>query len=283
MKYTIPFSARRATPNANAAEISASNRLSTSSCQTTRRRDAPIESRMPISRWRASKRASNRFATFAQPIKRMRPNANNSGMNTNIASAGRGTVPSRGSSTRLAAARSSPRRRLDTRYRSHARSCASACSLATRRAQAARRSPRPPRPFGALPLMHGRAQRAAAPRSRVQRRPRAPEAFRHDADDLELRAVHAVRAADARPGRSRNAAPGPDGSRTMTGGRPGSSSEAHERAPPCGGHAEHAEKIARDEAAFAPDALDPARASPVLANASPNTAVSRSSARSAGT
>ena len=31
----------------------------------TRRRDAPIDSRMPISRWRATPRASSRLATFA--------------------------------------------------------------------------------------------------------------------------------------------------------------------------------------------------------------------------
>ena len=40
-----------------------------------RRRDAPIASRMPISRCRATPRASNRLATFAQPITRIRPNA----------------------------------------------------------------------------------------------------------------------------------------------------------------------------------------------------------------
>ena len=41
-------------PKASAAETSASSRLSVSNCQMMRRRDAPIASRMPISRWRAT-------------------------------------------------------------------------------------------------------------------------------------------------------------------------------------------------------------------------------------
>ena len=41
-------------PKPSAADTSASNRFSVSSCQMMRFRDAPIASRMPISRWRAT-------------------------------------------------------------------------------------------------------------------------------------------------------------------------------------------------------------------------------------
>ena len=68
-------------PKATAAQINASNRLSVSSCQMIRRRDAPIASRMPISRCRATPRASSRLATFAHPITRIKPNAKKSGVN----------------------------------------------------------------------------------------------------------------------------------------------------------------------------------------------------------
>ena len=46
-----------------------------SSCRMMRRRDAPSDSRMPISRWRETPRASCRLATLAQPIIRISPNA----------------------------------------------------------------------------------------------------------------------------------------------------------------------------------------------------------------
>ena len=44
-----------------------------------RRRDAPSDSRMPISRWRERPRASSRLATLAQPIIKISPKAKNSG------------------------------------------------------------------------------------------------------------------------------------------------------------------------------------------------------------
>ena len=46
-----------------------------SSCRMMRRREAPSESRIPISRWRETPRASSRLATLAQPIIRTSPKA----------------------------------------------------------------------------------------------------------------------------------------------------------------------------------------------------------------
>ena len=88
-------------PKATTADTSASTRLSVSNWKMMRRRDAPTASRMPISRWRATARASSKLATFAHPIIRMRPNAKKSGMNISMTSADSGTVPCLGSSTRL--------------------------------------------------------------------------------------------------------------------------------------------------------------------------------------
>ena len=50
-----------------------STRLSASSCRISCRRDAPIDSRTAISRWRMNARAMSRLATFAQAIRRTRP------------------------------------------------------------------------------------------------------------------------------------------------------------------------------------------------------------------
>ena len=52
--------------NATAPPASASTRLSTSSCRTSRQRLAPSDIRTAISRRRATDRTSIRFATFAQ-------------------------------------------------------------------------------------------------------------------------------------------------------------------------------------------------------------------------
>ena len=57
-----------------------------SSCRTMRRRDAPSDSRMPISRWRETPRASSRLATLAQPIIRISPKAKKIGEKTSSAS-----------------------------------------------------------------------------------------------------------------------------------------------------------------------------------------------------
>ena len=46
-----------------------------SSCRMMRRRDAPIDSLMPISRCRETPRASSKLATLAQPIIRISPKA----------------------------------------------------------------------------------------------------------------------------------------------------------------------------------------------------------------
>ena len=43
---------------------------------------------MPISRWRATPRASNRLATLAQPINKINPKATNSGVKSATASIG---------------------------------------------------------------------------------------------------------------------------------------------------------------------------------------------------
>ena len=57
-----------------------------SSCRMMRRRDAPSDSRMPISRWRETPRASSRLATLAQPIIRISPKAKKIGEKTSSAS-----------------------------------------------------------------------------------------------------------------------------------------------------------------------------------------------------
>ena len=57
-----------------------------SSCRMMRRRDAPSDSRMPISRWRETPRASSRLATLAQPIIRISPKAKKIGEKTISAS-----------------------------------------------------------------------------------------------------------------------------------------------------------------------------------------------------
>ena len=51
-----------------------------------RRRDAPSDSRMPISRWREMPRASSRLATLAQPMARISPKAKNRGKKASSAS-----------------------------------------------------------------------------------------------------------------------------------------------------------------------------------------------------
>ena len=174
-------------PKASAAETSASNRLSVSSCQMTRRRDAPIASRMPISRWRATERASSRLATFAHPIIRMRPNAKNSGMNSSMTSADSGTVPCLGSSTRLVAGRSAER--SAARCESHTRSCASAWPRDTPGFS------RPTMPshgfFASLVVGAGTGQeRERRPEVRRRDRVKSSKAFRHHADNVKPRSVH---------------------------------------------------------------------------------------------
>ena len=67
---------------------SESNRLSVSNCRTmrrARRAERQPDADLPLPR---TPRASSRFATFAQPIIRIRPNAKNSGVKTITASRG---------------------------------------------------------------------------------------------------------------------------------------------------------------------------------------------------
>ena len=114
----------RAITNPTAAAASASSRLSVRSCRTMRRRVAPIDRRMPISRCLDTARASNRFATLAHPIMRIRPKAKNSGENKAMASSGCGTVPRRGTTRMFAGRRSAAAPGVCCP--SHAASCACA-------------------------------------------------------------------------------------------------------------------------------------------------------------
>ncbi len=102
----IASSATREIAKPAAAATSASSRLSVNSWRTMRRRVAPSDSRMPISRCRATALARSRLATLAQPISRMRPNAKNSGATTDTASRGCGMVPRLGSSVMFEVPRS---------------------------------------------------------------------------------------------------------------------------------------------------------------------------------
>jgi hypothetical protein len=70
-----------------------------SSWRITRRRDAPSDNLIPISRWRETARASSRLATLAQPISRISPKAKKIGAKNASTSSDSGMVPLRG--TRL--------------------------------------------------------------------------------------------------------------------------------------------------------------------------------------
>ena len=82
----------------------------------------------PISRCRATPRASNRLATLAQPISRISPKAKNSGVKSAMASKGCGSVPRRGISTMLIGR---PIGGVGRRFESHAAICARALSIDT--------------------------------------------------------------------------------------------------------------------------------------------------------
>jgi hypothetical protein len=60
--------ATSASPSDTGTAIAASTTPSSSNCQITRARVAPIARRSAISRWRSAPRASSRFMTFAPPI-----------------------------------------------------------------------------------------------------------------------------------------------------------------------------------------------------------------------
>ena len=102
----IASSATREIAKPTAAATSASSRLSVNSWRMMRRRVAPSDSRMPISRCRATALARSRLATLAQPISRMRPNAKNKGATTDSASRGCGIVPRLGTSVMFEGPRS---------------------------------------------------------------------------------------------------------------------------------------------------------------------------------
>ena len=150
-----------------------------------RRREAPSERRTPISRWRATPRASSRLATLAQPIIRISPNAKNNGVKTATASIGCGSVPRRGTSSMFIARRSTA---AADWFESHAATCARAFSIDT---------PGFSRPTISTPTLSSRprwpgrncascdsgAQKSGAPTVE------AAETGRHDADDLEGRAA----------------------------------------------------------------------------------------------
>ena len=107
-----------------AAATSASSRLSVNNCRTMRRREAPSDIWMPISRCRATALARRRLATLAQPISRMRPKAKNSGAVTDTASSGCSTIPRLGTSVTRGAPR--PIEPLLDWRASQASSCAAA-------------------------------------------------------------------------------------------------------------------------------------------------------------
>ena len=197
-------------PKASAAETSASNRLSVSNCQMMRRRDAPIASRMPISRWRATARASSRLATFAHPIIRMRPNAKKSGMNSQH-DVGR------------------QRDRALPRFEHEARRgpLAGTFSRTLRVPHAELRERLAARQTGLQPPDDAGGRRsvsrpASAAAELVKERERRPEvrrsdrlesskAFRHHADNVERRAVHAGPCGRERRDRPQNAGTRRDG------------------------------------------------------------------------
>ena len=80
------------------AATSASSRPSVTSCLTIRPREAPSDKRTPISRCRTTPRASRRFATLAQAMTRIRPNAMKSGENPSTTPAESGVAVRRDSS-----------------------------------------------------------------------------------------------------------------------------------------------------------------------------------------
>ena len=262
-------------PKASAADTSASSRLSVSSCQMMRRRDAPIASRMPISRWRATARASSRLATFAHPIIRMRPNAKKSGVNSSMTSADSGTVPCLGSSTRLAAGRSTgtfsrtPRVPHDAAARAPVR--------ATDRASAARRC----RGRRSLRVLHGRGGTGrgarAAPRSPARRRssPRKPSGI---TPTTWNRAPFTRTVRSSTPGSLAKCRDQARWLRTMTGRPPGSSSDGVSVRPRAALTPRTWKKL---PVTSEPSILRPSirlSMSGVVANASENTPVSRTSA-----
>ena len=123
---------------------------------------------------------------MAQPISRINPNAKNNGVKTARASIGCGRVPRRG--TQLDVHRRGDRRRRADWFESHAASCARAFSLDT---------PGFSRPTISTPTLSSRPRWSGLnSRELRQRRPEvgcadleAAETGRHDADDLERRAV----------------------------------------------------------------------------------------------
>ena len=162
-----------------------------------RRRDAPSDSRMPISRWRETPRASSRLATLAQPITRISPKAKNRGEKTSSASmTSTESVPWRGVSETWIGCPGSVLNSV--RPDAHAARAAVAASGD---------SPGFSRPTTSIAISFSRP--AEAPRncpasaSGAQIIGRsdgeAPKAVGHDADDLVRRAVDRHAAADHLP------------------------------------------------------------------------------------
>ena len=168
-----------------------------SSCRMMRRRDAPSDSRMPISRWRETPRASSRLATLAQPIVRISPKAKNSGEKTSSAS------PSH--RPRACPGAASARPGSDVRG-SRLEIGSSRCPHREGGRRRLRRQPRlqPPDDLdgdlvfsscrGVAELPGERERRPVVGRSDAE----PPKAVGHDADDLVRRAVDHHAAADHR-------------------------------------------------------------------------------------
>ena len=261
--WSAPSRNSRETARPHAAAASARRRLSVSSCRMMRRRDAPSDSRMPISRWRETPRASSRLATLAQPIARISPKAKNSGEKTR-AHPSLDSVPWRGVSETWIGCPGPARLRAKRAARAKAAIGSSRCP---RREGGCRRLGRQPRfqppddldgdlvfssCSGVAELPGERKWRPIVGRSDAE----APKAVGHDADDLVRRAVGHHAAADHRPIAPEQLAP----SRvTQHDHRPAGKPlvvSRHQRAPERGLDPQHLEEVPADEDCNRGTALD---------------------------
>ena len=225
-----------------------------------RLRDAPIASRIPISRWRATARASSRLATFAHPIIRIRPNAKNSGVNRSMASADSGTVPCLGSRTRLF------RGPLDGTF-SAARRVSQPTEQLRERLTARQTGRQPPDNLEANGAIASLSLGSAAelvekgerrPEVRRGHRLESSKAFRRHADHLEPHSVYEHGAVEHAWIARKVLGPGAmaeDDHRTAA----GFVVCGCERAPPHRAHAKDLEEVPGDELTFPLGAVDPCR------------------------
>ena len=198
-------------PKASAAETSASSRLSVSNCQMMRRRDAPIASRMPISRWRATRAREQQVGHVRAPDQQDEAEREEE-RREHQQRLGRQRAPCPASARGRGSRRVGRREPSAARCESHARSSASAWprdspgfSRPTMLDADGRRS----RPAGAAAELA--EERERRPEVRRGDRLESSKALRHHADHLERRSVHQDRRGRARRDRSRSAATRRDG------------------------------------------------------------------------